>query len=407
MTRADRLRGSGGQVRCLWSAMCIVACIAPSLHGRAVADADTVATSETRPLVAGGYDDKPHLRGLFGRIAVGGYAELHAVWQREDGATEEAGFLLKRWNLLAATRVSDHVHVWSEVEIEEGGKEVRLELAQIDFLLDHRVNLRAGMLLVPLGRFNLAHDSPRNEFTDRPLLATDLIGTALAMPGLGFFGRFVAGAAGSATYELYAVNGFDGGIIDASSAGTRLTEGGDNLEDNNASPAWTGRIAWVPGQGSELGLSAFAGTYNTFRIAGLDVDERRGVRVGSLDARTRLLGLEWNGEAAVVEVDVPPGLAGLHASRQSGFFLETRRVFGRHWIRALPAASFSAAVRAEGVDFDRDLAGDSRVQLSGGVHFRPTPETVFKLDYVRGRSRDRFHNPAEAAALKFSLTSYF
>ncbi len=385
-----------------------ITCIA-CLHCASVEaqHADTIAASEPPPFVAGGYDDKPHLRGLFGRIAVGGYAELHALWQREDGATDDAGFLLKRWNLLTSTRVSDHVHVWAEVEIEEGGEEVRLELAQMDFLCHPRLNLRGGMLLLPLGRFNLAHDSPRNEFTDRPLVATDLIGTALAMPGLGMFGRFGAGATGSATYELYAVNGFDGGIIDASSDGTRLTEGGVNVEDNNASPAVVARTAWMPAEGSEFGLSAFTGAYNRFRIEGLDVDERRSVRIGSIDARTRLLGLEWNGEAAAVEVDVPPGLGGIYASRQSGFFVESRRVFGRRWIPSMPAASFSAGARVEGVDFDRDLAGDSRIQLTGGLHFRPTPETVFKLDYARSRSRDRFHNPAEGAALKFSLTSYF
>ena len=408
MMRATGSHVTRAVVRFPSIAVVIAACIAPILHMQAVAQAvDTAGTADAPPFVAGGYDDKPHLKGLFGRIAIGGYLELHALWQREDGATDDAGFLLKRWNLLTSTRVSDHVQVWAEVELEDAGKEVRLELAQIDFLLNRTFNVRGGMLLVPLGRFNLAHDGPRNEFTDRPLLATDLIGTALAMPGLGLFGRIPTGARIRAKYELYGVNGFDAGIIDASSAGTRLTEGGDNVEDNNASASMVGRVAWFAGEVHELGLSAFTGAYNRYRIGGLDVDERRAVRIGAIDARSRFLGLEWNGEAAVVEVEIPPGLVSIYASRQSGFFLESRRVFGQRWIHALPAASFSAALRAEGVDFDRDLAGDSRVQLTGGLHFRPTPETVFKLDYARGRSRDRFNNPFEAAALKFSLTSYF
>lgn len=385
----------------------LVGCVLPLASAAALAQpADSVAI-DAEPFVEGGYDDKPHLRGLFGRIAIGGYAELHGIWQREDGATDDAGFLLKRWNLLASTRVSDHVMVWAEVEFEDGGKEIRLELAQIDVLLHRAFNLRGGMLLVPLGRFNLAHDAPRNEFTDRPLTATDLLGTALAMPGLGVFGRTSAGPGASATYELLAVNGFHGGILDFSSAGTRLSEGGDNPEDNNASASLVGRTAWLVGEGHEIGLSGFTGAYNTYRIEGLDVDQRRMVRIGAVDARTRFLGLEWNGEAAVVEVEIPPGLTGIFSSRQSGFFVESRRVFGRGWIGAMPQSAFSAAVRAEGVDFDRDLEGDSRVQLTGGLHFRPVAETVFKLDYVRGRNRDRFHNPVETAAVRFSLASYF
>jgi hypothetical protein len=368
--------------------------------------ADTIAAQAQRPFVAGGYDDKPYLTGLFGRIAVGGYAEFQAVWEREDGVTDEAGFLLKRWDLLVFTRVSDRVQVWAGVEFEDGGEEIALELAQLDFTLHPVFNLRGGMLLLPLGRFNLAHDGPRNEFTDRPLLATDLLGSALFMPGLGAFGRFSGGSRASATYEFYGVNGYGPGIVD-SPEGTRLPAGRGNFEDNNASASLVGRVAWSIGEEHELGLSGYTGAYNTYRIEGLDVDERRTVRIGAIDARVRLLGLDWNGEAANVEVEIPPGLAGIYASRQAGFFIETRREFGRSWIPAMPGSSFSAALRAEGVDFDRDLAGDSHRQLTYGIHFRPTQESVLKLDYARGRSRDRFNNPVEGAALKFSMTSYF
>ena len=57
--------------------------------------------------------------------------------------------------------------------------------------------------------------------------------------------------------------------------------------------------------------------------------------------------------------------------------------------------------------FDRDLAGDSKIAFTTGVHFHPSPESVLKLDYRRDRSRDRFHNPSEGAAILMSLTSYF
>ncbi len=361
----------------------------------------------TRPFVAGGYDDKPHLMGLFGRIALGGYAEAHAVWERSDGVTEEAGFLLKRWNLLASSRVGDRVQVWAEVEFEDGGNEIALELAQMDLELHPALNLRGGMLLVPIGRFNLAHDGPRNAFTDRPLLATDLLGTALSMPGFGLFGRVPVGGEARATYELYAVNGYHDGLLLGSPDGTRLPEGRRNAEDQNASPALVSRVAWSPGVRHELGLSGYAGAYNLFRVDGLDVDERRSVRVAALDARTTLLGLEWNGEVAAVTVDIPAGLIGLFASRQAGFFVEVTRAFGHRWLHGMPGAFLSAGARLEGIDLDRDLAGDSRVQLTTGVHLHPSRESVLKLDYRRSRSRDRFHNPSEGAAVQMSLTSYF
>jgi hypothetical protein len=360
-----------------------------------------------RPFIPGGYDDKPHLTGLFGRIAIGGYAEAHATMERADGVTEEAGFLLKRWNLLAASRVSPHVQMWAEVEFEDGGEEIVLELAQLDLELHPAANLRGGMLLVPIGRFNLAHDGPRNAFTDRPLLATDLLGSALSMPGFGAFGRIPLGGEARATYELYAVNGYHDGLLLASPDGTRLPAGRRNLEDRNASPAYTGRVAWNPGARHEVGLSAYAGAYNLFRIEGVDVDERRSVRIAALDARTELGGFAWNAEVAAVSVDIPLGLEGLFASRQAGFFAEVTRPFARGIFRGMPGAFLSTGARVEGVDFDRDIAGDSHIAVTTGVHFHPSPESVLKLDYRRGRSRDRFHNPSEGAAVKLCLTSYF
>ncbi len=365
------------------------------------------AAAAVRPFVAGGYDDKPHLTGLFGRIALGGYAEAHAVWERADGVTEEAGFLLKRWNLLASSRVGDRMQVWAEVEFEDGGSEIVLELAQMDLELHRALNLRGGMLLVPIGRFNLAHDGPRNAFTDRPLLATDLLGSALSMPGFGLFGRVPAGRVGRATYELYGVNGYHDALLLGSPDGTRLPMGRRNAEDNNASPALVSRVAWSPGERHELGLSGYAGAYNVFRVDGLDVDERRSVRVAALDARATLLGVEWNGEVAAVSVDIPAGLVGLFASRQAGFFVEATRAFGQAWLQGMPGAFLSVGARLEGIDLDRDLAGDSRIQLTTGVHLHPSRESVLKLDYRRSRSRDRFHNPVEGAALQLSLTSYF
>lgn len=379
---------------------------AAAVPGAARAQAPDTALAATRPSVPGGYDDKPYLTGIFGRIAVGGYAEFHGTWERTDGATEEGGFQLKRWNLLTHTRVSRAIEVWAEVEFEDGGEEVVLELAQLDYQAHAALGLRVGMLLLPIGRFNLAHDGPRNEFTDRPLIATDVLGSALSMPGLGLFGH-VPAAPGRVTYEAYAVNGYHDGIISASGDGTRLPAGSESPEDNNVSPAWVGRLAWDAGDAFEAGLSGYGGDYNVSEVEGMVVDERRAVRIGAVDLRGRVLGLAWNGEGTLVSVDVPPGLVGLYAGRQSGFFIETSRVFGTGWIEAHPEASFGVAARIEGVDFDRDLAGDSIQRLTLGARFRPTVESVFKLDYRRGRSRDRFNNAVEEAAVLFSLATYF
>lgn len=367
---------------------------------------DTTRTPE-RPFVEGGVYDRPYLTRLLGRTAIGGYAEAHTRYERVEGVTEEAGFRIQRWNLFTATQVSDFVRIGAELEFENGTEEIRLEYAAIDLTVHPALAFRAGMLLSPLGKFNLSHDSPRNEFTDRPLVSTEILGVALSEPGIGALGRFGLGGSRRLTYELYATNGFSDGLLTGSPDGTRIPLGRDNVEDNNNSPAFVGRVAVSPALGYELGLSAHYGAYNVYLMDGTQVDQRRNVTIGVIDAEARVLGIEIEGEAALARVDIPANLAGLFASRQGGLYLQAVRPFGAGWVSVMPNSTFAVAARVDVVDFDTELDGDNTRQVSLGLNFRPTSDTVLKLNYVRGVSRDRFNNPSDFAKGLFSIATYF
>ena len=368
---------------------------------------DSLAAVPARPFVPGGFDDKPHLAGLFGRIAVGGYLEARAGWERQDGVTDELGIEVTRWNLLVSTRVRDRVEIFSEIEFEDGGEEATVELAQVDVRFAPAFSSRAGILLLPLGRFNLAHDAPRNEMVTRPAEAEALLGVALAQPGLGALGRIDRPTGARFTYEAYVVTGYHHGIITDSPEGTRLPAGRRNFEDANASPALVGRIEWSPRHDAVLGLSGYHGAYNVYRADGLPVDERRNVAVGVVDAEAPFGPIRWSGEAAIVEVEAPPALVGLFAERQAGAYLMASWRFGDHWVRSMPGSAFTLAARVEFVDFDRDLSGDSMRALALGLNFRPVPETVLKLGFERGETRDRFNNLSAFARLRLGVASYF
>lgn len=368
--------------------------------------ADTVPQDTLRPFVEGGIYDKPYLGRLLGRTAIGGYAEAHARWLQADGVRDERGFELRRWNLFTATQVNDFVRIGAELEFEELAEEVTLEFAAIDVTIHPAFTLRAGALLSPLGRFNLAHDSPLNEFTDRPLVSTDVIGTALTEPGIGFLGQRSIGSS-RFTWEVYAVNGFHEGLLTSSPDGTRIPAGKRNATDENGSPAFVGRVSWSPRLGYELGLSAHRGAYNVFQLDGEAVDTRRDVRISVIDLQATVTGIELSGEAVVADVDLPPGLQGVYAARQAGLYAQAVRRFGQGWLAAMPASFFEAGVRYDVVDFDRDLAGDAVHRITAGVNFRPSADVALKLNFVRGRTRDRFNNQGDQAGLLFSVASYF
>lgn len=372
----------------------------------AIAQQDTIAPQD-RPFVEGGAFDKPYLTRLLGRAAIGGYVEAHARLERTDGVIEERGFEAKRFNIFIATQVSDFVRIGAELEFEEGAEEIKLEFATIDISVHRALRFRGGMLLSPLGRFNLAHDSPLNEFTDRPLVSTEVIGTALSEPGFGAFGLFPVGRTGRITYELYAVNGFADGLIQESAEGTRIPLGRGNFEDNNQSLSAVGRVTWSPNLDFEFGFSAHHGAYNVFEQDGEAVDEKRDVTIAVLDLNAEAFGFRASGEFALANIDVAPALLGLFAEDQRGLYFEVLRDFGSGWIATMPNSFFTVGARLDVVDFDADVSGDNVRQVTVGFNFRPTLDSVVKLDYVRGRSRDRFNNVADHVGFQLSLATYF
>ena len=73
----------------------------------------------------------------------------------------------------------------------------------------------------------------------------------------------------------------------------------------------------------------------------------------------------------------------------------------------MPGSFFEIGARYDVVDYDADLPGDSKQWVTLGANFRPTEDTALKLNYVRGRTRDRFSNLGEEAGLLFSIATYF
>lgn len=362
-----------------------------------------------RPFVKGGVYDKPYLFKLAsGRTLLGGYAEMHFRYEREEGITEELTMLPKRFNLFFFSNVSERFRIASELEFEEGTEEILLELAILDFQLHSALTFRGGMLLTPLGKFNLAHDSPANKLTERPLVSTKIIPTTLSEPGMGFFGALFPSKYSRLTYEFYAVNGLNSGIIEESTEGTRISEGKGNIEDNNNSPAFAGRIGFSPFPESDFGFSWHTGAYNVSSVEGLAVDQKRNLTIIALDGDWRHDTYEITGEYAHASIDLPQSLSGsIYANEQQGFYLQGSRNFLRGFIKTMPLSYFEVVFRYDRVDFDSKLRGDSHTRVTFGLNFLPTSDSVFKLNYLYNWMRDRNNVLVNSAGILFSVATYF
>lgn len=377
-----------------WSCMLVVMMTA----------AAAFAQSDDRPFVSGGIYDKPFLVQVGQGARFGGYADAQYRYVRVDGVVEEQTFLLERINLFTFASLSERVRLAAEIEFEEGGDEVKIELAIVDFEMHEMLTFRGGMILSPLGKFNLAHDSPANYLVDRPLVSTRIIPTTLSEPGMGFLGAFYLTESSRVTYEAYLVNGFNDGLLSES---TFIPDGKRNFEDNNNHPSFVGRLAVSPVPGGEIAVSGHTGPYNEWKADGVEIDDRRDVTILAVDAEYRWRSLMLLGEYADAGVDIPLGFIGQFAENQQGYYVEGRVDFLRGLFREIPNSFFAGAVRYDYVDFDSDIAGDDHKQFTVGLGFRPVPETVFKLDYQHNWITDRFENEVRAAGVLFGIATYF
>lgn len=355
-----------------------------------------------RPVVPGGITDKPYLKNFDGGVALGGYID-HEFFMTGETST----FTQHRFIPFIFAQPVDYIHVAAEIEFEYGGfvrsapatdGEIKLEYAFMDWILSDALSFRGGVILTPLGKLNLIHDSPLNDLTNRPTVSRQLIPTTLMESGMGMFGSFypqdwVLG------YELYIVNGFNDKIIDGSGR-LRVRGGrGSQRTDNNENKAVVGRFSASPAIGVDIGVSGHHGKYDAMgerrlSIVALDLDVQRGP-------------FQVIGEGAMVNADVPDGSN--TAESQSGFYAQLGYHFGFGAIRRYPESVFTGVARWDRVDYDTDRAGDDEQSATIGANLRPVEGTVVKADYswrwTRGVGGTTWSVPDKLFSL--SLATYF
>jgi hypothetical protein len=223
--------------------------------------------------------------------SIGGYFEGNSNYFSEDGVSEGLSFELRRFNIFLYSSLGYGIKFLSELEFEHGTEEIALETALLDFQFAPQFTLRGGIILLPLGMFNQNHDSPRWDIIDRPLVSTQIIPATLSEVGFGANGRFLISRNFSLTYAGYLTNGLSDGIILNSEGRTFIPAGKSEEafgEDNNGLPSYSGRIAMqLPT--TELGLSFYHGVYNSYRVEGVEVDEKRDVSIAAFDFSVKFL----------------------------------------------------------------------------------------------------------------------
>ena len=353
-------------------------------------------------------------------ISVGGYAEANWQYLGTDGVSEGHQFQMRRMTLFVSSTISKRIKFLSEIEFEEGGKEIAIEFAAIDVEFHPLFNLRGGIIMNPIGAFNQNHDGPKWEFTDRPISATQMLPATWSNAGFGLFGKTYSND-WMFGYEAYVSGGFDNSIIDNAENKTFLPASKNNEErfEESASgtPLVTTKLAVRHNKIGELGLSYMGGVYNNFEDDGVVLDEKRRLNVFALDFNTTIPKTNTFivGEWAWVSVDIPSTYTQQFGSKQKGGFVDIVQPILKKEMLGWKEATLNVALRLEYVDWNVGKfnetggnIGEDTWSVVPAISFRPTSETVFRLNYRYQQQYDLIGNgPAETSGFSFGVSTYF
>ena len=185
-----------------------------------------------------------NLADLQSGLTIGGYGEIN--YNDFDSGPSELD--VKRLILLFAYKFDDRVSFITEIEYEHV-KEVYIEQAWINYALTDNTNIRAGLLLVPMGIINEYHESTTFNGVERPTLDNKIVPTTWREIGMGIAGRIPEL---SMRYQAYVMNG------PLSYNGSYMLKGSNGLRD--------GRQKGAESQGSDAN---FAARLDYFGLLGL------------------------------------------------------------------------------------------------------------------------------------------
>ena len=222
-------------------------------------------------------------------------------------------------------------------------------------------------------------------------------------------------------YELYLSGGFDDAIIDNEESKTFLPASKENAErfEESASgtPLTTAKVAIRHKNFGEIGLSYMGGIYNTFQDDGIVLDEKRRLNVFAVDYNTTIPKTNTliTGEWVWINVDVPKTYTQQYGNKQYGGFLDVVQPILKRKMFGWDNATLNLACRLEFVDWNvgtfnetGENIGDELWSIMPAISFRPTPQTVFRLNYRIQRQTDILNNePSKTGGFSFGISSYF
>lgn len=439
--------------------------------------------------LAAGPPGQRYGRGIFGEaVKIGGYGSFRYEANNIDLGPRIGGlppiqrgvngFDFRRFVVTLDATPSERLRVYSEIEFErfnqieiertaipenrglqnragtrfieevegQGGSEIAVEQAWAQYDFGKPLGLRMGVILPPVGRFNILHDDdywdlPRRPLVDRggPVLP---VKSAWRELGAGLVGNIPLGQ-GYLDYQIYGMGGVK--MDFALEKVVSLRQGRELLEiepelafasgpfnGTNPTDAFSWRVAYSPKLGNEIAFSGYHGRYtpsflkvdSSINTVGLDGKltwkrfEMEGeflyTDFGRLEAVLQDVAAQAvdsaaetsSAETAALESEVAAGFAGPFTNQRFGYWVDLKYRFWPRFLsgtflgRGFENPQLIPIVRLERIwfnDFIRQFTfAGGRVtnlqkenmeqqRISLGLTYRPTVSVAFTAAYERSQ----------------------
>lgn len=326
-------------------------------------------------------------------VSIAGYGEVvyeNYSEKRDDNAAankpDKIDYL--RNVVYVGFRFNDWILFNSEVEFEHGstgkGGEVSVEFGYVELMFSPAFNLRAGMVLPPVGIINEKHEPSTFFGSLRPQVERSIIPSTWRTNGLGAYGQLGE----IFNYRAYLVEGFNAkNFSDADGLRGGRQSGASARAENFG---LTGRLEFTGIPGGVLGASFYRGNSGQGQTDSL----------GTIDAATML----WSVHAEYVwrSLELRAVVAGATVDQAGRVSMLAGKTIGSEmngWyvVAGLDLVpffspgsehSFSPFVQYESLNthaavatgFTANKAFERNI-LTFGVSYKPHPNVAFKVDY--------------------------
>lgn len=317
-------------------------------------------------------------------VTVGGYGQIDYNQPEGDNGTLDVHRLV----MLLGYKFSDKVQFITEIEFEHV-KEVFVEQAFLNYSLNDNINIRGGLMLVPMGIVNEYHEPTTFNGVERPNVDSAIVPSTWRELGVGVSGRIDNA---SLRYQAYIFNGFKSTDDDGTGllGGSKALRGGrqKGAASTINTPNLSAKLDYYGISGLRLGLSGYFGrTQSPDDLNDVDGSDI-GVSMVGFDARYAIKKFTARGQfihASLTDTEEYNDFTerDLGSSLQ-GWYLEAA-------YNVLPKASkqkLFGFVRYEDYNTHASVDGDlvtndsyHKNEWTTGLSYHVAPGAVVKVDY--------------------------